>query len=309
MTRLALGEALNVTPRTADRTVSLLRDQGARIQRRWEDHPHRIRLVLEVPPPWDEHVDPDARLALRLASLALSQFGTHQWQEKLAAVERLASGHMSPRDQRLFEQMQKAVQVHGGTEDPIETPDILGPLLQALEGPWEMELDYLPPGAFLGALRRIVPYALTHDLFSGGTFLLAWDIPKQAPRHFRLNRIQGVQVSSRPGFIPDTRRMALAANYQIGGWISDQEPFQVQLRIHGLHWVQALKEAPPALPRFQGYLDPGGQAMLVSFMANHEKGAMRWILQFGAAVEVLEPSWLNSRIREQLESALNRPGR
>ena len=153
-------------------------------------------------------------------------------------------------------------------------------------------------------MRETVPYALTHDLFSGGTFLLVWDLVRRAPRHFRLNRILGVRVTDRAGIIPDAKAMSLAAEYQIGGWISPQEPFRIDLRIHGPHWVQALKEAPPALPGFQGLPAADGQSILVSFLANHENGATRWILQFGGAVEVLEPDWLRRHVREQWELAL-----
>jgi len=155
-------------------------------------------------------------------------------------------------------------------------------------------------------VRTVVPYALTHDLFSGGCFLLVWDLARKCPIHLRFNRINAIKVGPRPGRIPDPALLERTAQYQVGGWASPDQPFEVVARIHGPHWVQAFKEAPPVLPDFSAERTPDGQSTLVRFMANHEYGARRWLLQFGASADVLAPDWLRDHVRAELSAALAR---
>ena len=305
LTRTGLSRGLGGTSlRTVDRAITLLEAQGARLERRREGQPPVLVFTLRKGPTWDEHITHQARLALRLAAVSLAQSGTLMWQDKLEAIEALAAGHMSAKDRRLFDTLQQAVQVHGGVDDPIESQDIIEPILQALEGPREMEIEYQSAGTSAPRLHLAVPYALTHDLYSGGAFLLVWEPKRRKPLHLRLSRITRAKALARPGLIPDLELMARAAKYQIGGWLSPDEPFTVRCRISGAHWVQAFKEAPPALPEFRSSPEKGGGAARVEFMANHEHGATRWLLQFGGALQVLEPAWLRTKLVEHLEAAL-----
>jgi len=306
-TRLKLAKELGgVSLRTVDRALMLLEAQGARIERIRVGNPKVIHFKLGKGPVWDEHVTSEARLALRLAGLSLSQCGTQLWQEKLGVIEALASERMSNRDRKLFEQLQRCVRVQGGVEDPIEASEVLEPILQALENRREIEVEYQAAGAKSASIRQVVPYALTHDLYSGGAFLLVWDDHHKKPIHLRLNRIAKVKPLGRTGVIPDLEIMERAAKYQIGGWTSEREPFEVEVQIEGAHWVQALKEAPPALPEFSAVASKDSQSVNVKFKANHENGPSRWILQFGVAAEVVSPASLRLHVAEQLENARQR---
>jgi predicted DNA-binding transcriptional regulator YafY len=294
-----------VSLRSVDRILGLLVAQGAEIQRPRSGQPPVQHLLLRKGPAWDEHVSPETRLALRLASMSLTHCGTLLWQDKLDTLERLATHHMSVRDRRLFATLERCVQVHGGVEDPIESPDILEPILQALEGQREIQVAYQGAGNGEARPRRFVPYCLTHDLFSGAAFLAVWDPADRKPKHLRLNRLTRVKVTSRPGVIADPEGMARAARYQIGGWICADAPFEVRLRVRGVHWVQSFKEAPPALPEFVSRPAADGLSTEVSFQANHALGATRWILQLGEAGQVLAPAWLREEVRSQLRRTLD----
>jgi predicted DNA-binding transcriptional regulator YafY len=298
--RIRMG---GMSVRTVDRAVAVLEAQGARFDRVRRGSPAVIHFVLKKGPTWDEHVSSEARMALRVAGLSLAQCGTLLWQDKLEALEQLASERMSTRDRRLFENLKKAVHVQGGVDDPIESPDILEPILRALDGRRETEVEYQSAGAAAPALLRVVPYALTHDLFSGGTFLLVWDPLRRLPLHLRQNRIASVKVTSRIGTFPEDL-MARAAKFQIGGWTSAEAPFLVEARIRGAHWVQAFKEAPPALPEFSAVPEGDGATARVSFKASHPNGATRWLMQFGAAAEVLAPEGVRNEVLAQFRQAL-----
>lgn len=307
ITRRELAERLGnngISLRSIDRILALLEAQGAKIDRERSGQPSVVHFVLRKGPSWDEHVSPEARLALRLANLSLAQSGTLLWQDKLETLENLANERMSSKDRRLFVLLQHAVQVQGGVDDPIENPDILEPILRAFEGAKEIEVDYTGAGADESRKRRFVPYSLTNDLFSGAAFLAVWDPIELKPKHLRLSRIENVKVSIRPGIITNYEVMKQAARYQIGGWICGEEPFEVTVKIKGPHWIQAFKEAPPALPDFEADLGKDGKSVLVHFKANHPNGASRWILQFGDCAQVLGPEWLKKEIHTQLKRAV-----
>ncbi|HNX32045.1 MAG TPA: WYL domain-containing protein [Holophaga sp.] len=306
VTREALRKGLgDVSLRTVDRAVALLEEQGAQIQRQRRGWPSVLNFILKKGPAWDEHVTSEARLALELAMLSLAQSGTLLWQDKLKIIESLATGKMSTRDRMLFDQLRKAVHVQGGVDDPVdpvEGNEILERILRGLEGPRELEIAYQSADSDIPAVHAVVPYTLTHDLFSGGTFLLVWEPSRRLPLHLRLNRIDAVKVG-RVSVIPDEGLMKRAARYQIGGWMSGRLPFQVEARIQGTHWLRAFREAPPALPDFESDPTADGCGALVKFKANHELGALRWLQQFGASVEVLRPAELRKKIHLQLIEA------
>ena len=306
ITREGLREGLGqVSLRTVDRAVALLEEQGAQIERSRDGWPNVLHFVLRKGPVWDEHVSSEARLALELAMLSLAQSGTLLWQDKLAVIESLVTGKMSNRDRKLFDQLKRAVHIQGGVDDPVDPEagnEILERILRGLDGPRELEVNYQSADSDTPAIHRVVPYALTHDLFSGGTFLLVWDPSRELPLHLRLNRINAIKVG-RASAIPKEDLMGRAARYQIGGWMSGRPPFPVEARIHGKHWIRAFREAPPALPDFESDPSPDGQTAHVRFKANHELGALRWLLQFGQNVEVLAPAELREKMRAQLEQA------
>jgi len=294
-----------VSLRTVDRAIQLLEEQGAKIERLRAGRPSVIHFQLKKGPSWDENISTDARLALRLASLMLAQGGAQLWQEKIETIERLASERMSSRDHRVFQQLQSAVQVQGGVQDPVESPEVLEPILKALEAGKAMRLEYRSAGSAKPKLHEVVPAALTHDLYSGGTFLLVWEPTKRKALNLRLSRIlhaKPLKVAA----LPDAEAIERASLYQIGGWLSSDEPFEVQVRIEGTNWVQSLKEAPPALPFFDFNPAKDGKSGLATFKANHPSGPGRWILQFGEAAEVLAPEWLRKEIGARLEKALGR---
>lgn len=293
----------DVSLRTIDRAIALLESQGARIERVRHGWPSVMRFVLRKGPSWDEHVSPVARLALRLASLSLAQSGSLLWQDKLEAIESLVTDRMSAKDRKLFQQLSRAVRVQGGVDDPIEAENVLEPILQGLDGPRELQVEYQAAVASQSTTFRVIPYALSHDLFSGGAFLLVWEPGRRIPLHLRLNRIGRVKVG-RPTSIPDPDLMERASRFQIGGWMSANETFQVEARIVGAHWIQAFKEAPPALPDFEADAAKDGKSVLVRFKANHPHGATRWLMQFGAAAQVLAPASLKTEIRNQFLSAV-----
>jgi predicted DNA-binding transcriptional regulator YafY len=169
------------------------------------------------------------------------------------------------------------------------------------EGPRELELTYKAASTGRTSARTVVPFTLTHDVFSGGAFLLAWDLSKQEPRHFRLARIEEAKAQSKRGLVPDKGPLEQARDLQIGGWFSPGTPFRIQVRVGGTNWPQALLDAPPALPEVAVRKEKGG-TVLLSFLATELSGPTRFILQFGPDAEVLEPSSLRVHLGKTLKA-------
>ena len=294
-----------VAMRTVDRAIALLEEQGARFGKEREGRPAVIHFTLEKAPDWDSKITPHARLALEVALMALEGTATEMWYDQLEGLRALADSHLSSRDRNLFDTLQAHVCVRGGADDQqaLDTK-MLSQVLMALghpEGPRELELTYAAASTGRTSARTVVPFTLTHDVFSGGAFLLAWDPAKQEPRHFRLARIVEAKALAKRGLIPDKRPLEQARELQIGGWFSPSTPFRVQVRVGGSNWPQALLDAPPALPRIEVRKEKGG-TVLLSFMATELSGPTRFVLQFGADAEVFEPKTLRDHMAQTLKA-------
>ena len=297
-----LGE---VAMRTVDRAIQLLEEQGARFGKLREGRPALIHFTLEKGPDWDSRITPHARMALEVALMALEGTATELWHDQLEGLRVLADSHLSNRDRELFKALQEHVSLRGGADDQqaLDTK-MLTQVLLALghsEGPRELELTYAAASTGRTSVRTVVPFTLTHDVFSGGAFLLAWDPAKQEPRHFRLARIEEAKALTRRGLIPDKIPMEQARDLQIGGWFSPAAPFRVSLRVGGSNWPQALQDAPPALPGVTVRKEKGG-TVLLSFLATDLQGPTRYILQLGADAEALKPKALRDHLAKTLKA-------
>jgi predicted DNA-binding transcriptional regulator YafY len=299
LARILGGTAL----RTVDRAVALMEDQGARFGKARHGRPAVIHFTLEKAPDWDSRITPHARLALEVALMALEGTATELWYDQLEALRSLADSHLSHRDRDLFRALQSHVCVRGGADDQqaLDTRTLTQVLL-ALghpEGPRELELGYRAASGRT-TTRTVVPFTLTHDVFSGGTFLLAWDLAQEEPRHFRLARILEARALPRRGLVPDKTPLEQAHDHQIGGWFSPEAPFRIRVRIGGTHWPRALQDAPPALPGVEILRDREGSVIL-AFRATELNGPTRVILQFGPDAEVLEPQILRTHLAAVLK--------
>ena len=308
ITKAGLARKLGgVAMRTVDRALQLLEEQGARFGKAREGRPALIHFTLEKAPDWDNRITPHARMALEVALMALEGTATELWYDQLEGLRTLADSHLSTRDRDLFRALQAHVCVRGGADDKqaLDTK-MLTQVLLALghpEGPRELELTYKAASTGRTSVRTVVPFTLTHDVFSGGAFLLAWDSAKQEPRHFRLARIEEAKAQSRRGLIPDKGPLEQARDLQIGGWFSPAAPFRVSLRVGGTNWPQTLLDAPPAQPGNTVRQEKGG-TVLLSFQATELYGPTRFILQFGAEAEATEPRVLRDHLAKTLKATV-----
>ncbi len=300
LTRQALADLLGVSLRTADRARELLGEQGARFDIRSEGQRREKRFCMTKGPRWDQSISKEARLALRVATQALGHGGAHLFAEQLTTLETLADQSMTARDRDMFQNLRRNVRVIGGVaDDPTEEQaKVLDTVILAFSTALtqELELDYQRAGRTKPATVHLAPYCLTQDMLSGGTYLLGWDVPRRRMVQLRLSRIAKARLTGRPAVIPDEGLLERAARFQMGGWVSAEDPFDVVVRIRGTHWMQSMEESQPDFPAFRIERDARSESALVSFQANQLEGPSRWVLQMGEWAEVLAPEPLKEEV-------------
>ena len=300
LTRQALANLLGVSLRTADRARELLGEQGAKFEVHSEGQRREKRFCMTKGPRWDQSISKEARLALRVATQALGHGGAHLFAEQLTTLEALADQSMTARDRDMFQNLRRNVRVIGGVaDDPTEEQaKVLDTVILAFSTalPQELELDYQRAGRSRSATVHLAPYCLTQDMLSGGTYLLGWDVPRRRMVQLRLSRIAKARLTGRPAVIPDEGRLERAARFQMGGWVSAEEPFEVRVRIRGTHWMQSMEESQPDFPGFRIERDASGESVLVGFQANQLEGPTRWVMQMGEWAEVLAPEPLKAEV-------------
>lgn len=300
LTRQALADLLGVSLRTADRARELLGEQGAKFDIRSEGQRREKRFCMTKSPRWDQSISKEARLALRVATQALSHGGAHLFAEQLTTLETLADQSMTARDRDMFQNLRRNVRVIGGVaDDPTEEQaKVQDTVILAFSTalPQELELEYQRAGRTRPATVHLAPYCLTQDMLSGGTYLLGWDVPRRRMVQLRLSRIAKARLTGRPAVIPDEGLLERAARFQMGGWVSAEKPFEVVVRIWGTHWMQSMEESQPDFPEFRIERDSRGESATVNFQANQLEGPSRWVLQMGEWAEVLAPEPLKVEV-------------
>lgn len=304
LTRVQLAEAMgHVILRTGDRARELLRAEGARFDIRTDPRTREKIFILAKGPKWDESISRETRLALRVAAMTLGHGGNAILERQLETLEQITDKSLTDKDRKIFERLRKNIHVVGGV---AETPGdrqvaALETVFNAFSAdiPRQMELEYRKAGATTSRKIIFSPYCLTQDLISGGTFVLGEDAEKHKVMQLRLSRIESVKVLGRPVIFLKEAELKRAAEHQIGGWVSSDEPFEVSIRIEGANWIQAMEEARPDFPGFR--IERRGTSARVFFMANAPEGLIRWILQLGPWAEVLGPEFLRASVKKATE--------
>lgn len=301
-----VAERLGISERTVIRAIQLFEAQGAKFTEQRDRAGFKV-WILEQGPRWDERVSPEARLALQVALLALSGSGTEVWTKHLEGLQALLDERLSHADRIAFQRLKDRIHVHGAGEDPVPVDEaVLREVLKALssEPVLGLELTYRAASTGRTETREVVPHSLSHDLFGGGAFLLAWDQGKGAVRQFRLVRLEQAKATSPRGLSPQAQSaLARAQAYQIGGWISDDPPQVIEVAIRDAFWAKALIEDVPALPHCEVIPLQPGPGVRVRFQACEWHAPARWVLQFGSAAEVLSPPPFRDHVAERVRES------
>ena len=310
LTRKKLATAIgSKSLRTPDRTLDVLREAGAKFDEKTEPGTRQKVFIMTKGPRWDETISKETRLALRVAAMALGHGGNATLEKQLEALEQIADKSLTDKDRKFFDRLRANIRVTGGVAEKAGNSQlaIMDKIFTAFaaEIPRQVEVEYTKAGATSPRTIVFSPYCLTQDLISGGTYILGEEVAKREVKQLRISRIQSVKVLDRPVIHLKIAELQRAAEYQIGGWVTSEAPYEVKLRVEGDHWLQAMEEAHPDFPGFN--IDRKFDSKrkidfaIVTFQANAPEGLIRWILQMGPLAEVLEPESLRSKVAKAVE--------
>lgn len=159
-----------------------------------------------------------------------------------------------------------------------------------------LRIDYQAYGRTAPERRDVEPYGLIH--YGGNWHLLAYCRNRQAPRNFRLDRIDAVTVLA-GHFEP---RAGLGAGWRPSGEAGDLQRALVLADAAIVRW---LRETPPfGLVEEQ----PRGEHTLLVFQVSQIERLAEDLLRWGGAIEVLEPAALRETMAEHGRRIAERHG-
>jgi len=301
-----LADHLGVTNRTVEGALNALVAQGAELGEGWsQEGSRRVKTwtLLEAPD-WDETLNSEARLALEVVVSALGNGLAGAWREHLDEIQTLVEGKLTPRELTAFENLKGKVLIRGARQSHPLRAGVLSTVLTCLGGssPRKLSLRYAAASTGREEEIAVVPWCLLHDVFTGGAFLLCWDLNRGNPGMLRLNRILEAVAAGAAALTARERALLdRCGRYQIGGFISTEDPEELQVRVSGNLWVRAFLEQPPGLPEVSVTEEEAG-TVLVRFRASEYRAPARWVLQMGPDAEAIAPAEFRSYVARRAEN-------
>ncbi len=156
-------------------------------------------------------------------------------------------------------------------------------------------VEFIFKDADANAPRTFEPRQLSFDALTKAWYVFGWDRRYNAERHHcvdllaEVNAVEGVGRSAQGPYAEGT------PGNQIGGWLGG-DAIAVKALLQK-QWVFAVKQAPPAFPKFKLTDKEDGRAE-VTFTATDLRAIARWVMQFGDGITVQEPQRLSDRLRQ-----------
>jgi len=141
--------------------------------------------------------------------------------------------------------------------------------------------------------RVIEPYVIVYR--GNAWYLVAYCHLNLEVRIFRLDRIDRATLMTEPFELP---RNFSADSFFAGSWVIEQgDPVRIKLRFapEAARWVRVAKYHPTQELEEQ----PDGSLLFIGTVTGTRE-ITRWILGYGADVEVLEPRELRSEVRAEV---------
>ncbi|MBK7600226.1 MAG: WYL domain-containing protein [Acidobacteria bacterium] len=145
--------------------------------------------------------------------------------------------------------------------------------------------------------RQVDPLHIRN--FAGEWYLIAWDHLRKAPRDFLVSRIRELNVTKEHFDWPKDFNMDEYLN-QGFGMIRGLQPIQVEIVFdeYQSRWMRERSKFHPTEEREEL---PDGR-LRVRMQVTALDGVKRFVMQYGAHVEVIQPEELRKMIREEIES-------
>ncbi len=174
-------------------------------------------------------------------------------------------------------------------------PETFQMIDEAVQNTNIINISYYSASSDQTTWRTIHPYHLHHN--KGIWYVIAFCETRQSIRFFALNRISNLTLTE--------KLFQVQADFHLNDYLKDafdmeraETPIEVELRFsaYQARWIRERiwHTSQKLLPQPDGTL-------IVQFKSSGMKSLKRWILKYGAEVEVLKPAELRQAIRDEIQ--------
>jgi predicted DNA-binding transcriptional regulator YafY len=294
-----LGADLNVSRRTVQRDLAVLRDAGfpldnsaeAHGEKRWRvkhESGHLPNVTFSLTEAIALYLGHELLRSMAGTDIATATEGAFRKIRQL--LDRTALDYFARLPSFLYV---KPRYLHDGTDQS----DVLDALMLACEDRKVVRIDYKPPWRRQAFRVEVHPYGLVFH--EGGWYLLAFYPPRDAIRHYKVARVSSVDILDgqfeRPaGFSPE------AHLHDSFGIFQPEKKVRVRIRFHpdlaALATETRWHPSQKTRPQKDG-------SVIVELVVGHTEELKRWLMGFGADAEVLEPGSLRAEIAGDIGKA------
>jgi proteasome accessory factor B len=294
---------LGVTEKTIRRDLKAFCEVGFLVVETVGDHGRKTWRVKAAGDQPEMSFALDEALALYLGRRFMEPLaGTYLWEAAQNAFKKiracLGKAALAYLDRMAGNLHHKAV----GIGDYSAKAELIDQLMQAIEEHKATHIVYRSLRATEPVTYEIHPYGLTYH--HGSLYLVAFSRAHDELRHFKVDRIDDVEVSNFPFQMPD--------DFELDGHLA--KSFGV---FHGDGEIQVKIKFLPRVARYvseskwhdsQRLTPQKDGSLLAEFELSSTEEIKRWITSFGRNAVVLEPAQLRDEIVEELESSLKAYG-
>jgi predicted DNA-binding transcriptional regulator YafY len=186
-----------------------------------------------------------------------------------------------------------------GVGDYAAKDELIDALMVAVEDGKATHILYQSERATEPASRDVYPYGLI--LHKSWLYLIAFDPQDDKIKHYKVDRIEAVEVSPFPFRRPEGFSLAAHLASTFGVYQSDGEPTTIKVRFAPAAARYVLETKWPGCQEMTKQRDG---SVLAEFRLSSLVEIKGWIMSFGARALVLEPELLRREIAEELQAQL-----
>lgn len=291
-----IAEAEGCTERTCRRDLLLLRKIGLPLQEHSGEHNRKYWRI--APRVQNLKFSLFELLSLYMGRRLLEPFAGTPFFEGIHTVfQRLESQLFS--GAALFQaQLAEVFYLSSpGSSDYSTRAQLIDLLLQAVQQRRTLLMDYRKPGEVAAAQYRIQPWSLAAH--HGSLYIIAWSEYAQDVRHFKVDRIEALQLLHKKFQVPDSFSVQAWLEGSFGLFSPENRSYRIEIEFYGsaAETVQESRWHPNQ--KFTTKPD-GRTVMSLNLRSLHE--IKSWVLSFGSQARVLKPSLLVRKVREELQA-------
>lgn len=182
-----------------------------------------------------------------------------------------------------------------GTSDYSGRTQLITTILQSIAKRQALQLTYRKPSASASMKYIIHPYCLA--AWHGSLYVVARSVAVGAMRHFKLDRIEGIEMLSQKYRIPGNFSVDTYFQSTFGIFSPGKEKYRIEIEFCGSA-SKTVKES--RWHTTQKFHDQNDGTTVMHLMLNDLQEVKRWVLSFGALARVLYPPELVSMVRQEV---------